>query len=314
MHVFLTGGAGFIGSATAQHLLSRGDRVTTLDAFAFGYDPALKEANAARLQGREGFTLVRGDIRDADLLERIFAADRPDVVVHLAARAGVRQSLADPASYADINITGTIRILETMKRHDVKRMVFASSSSVYGSRRQGPFAETDPVDTPVSPYAATKRAGEIICATYKHLYDIQSTCLRFFTVYGPHQRPEMAIHLFGRLILAGEPIPMFGDGSSMRDYTYVDDIVAGVVAAIDRPLGLEIVNLGNSSPIRLDGLIASLGRALGRQPQIQQLPDQLGDVPVTFAQPDKARSLLGWEATTSIHDGLDRFAAWLQNR
>ena len=244
MHIFLTGGAGFIGSHTVERLIARGDRVTALDAFDFGYDPALKEANAAVLERLEGFRLVRGDIRDRGLLEQIFTEDPPDVVVHLAARAGVRPSLEDPASYIDINLNGTVQILETMRAHGVKRMVFASSSSVYGARDKGPFRETDDVDVPVSPYAATKRSGELLMATYNHLYGIHTTCLRFFTVYGPRQRPEMAIHLFADRIRRGQEITMFGDGSSLRDYTFIDDIVNGVVAAVDRPLGHQIINLG----------------------------------------------------------------------
>lgn len=311
MHIFLTGGAGFIGSHTAQRLLDRGDRVTAIDAFDFGYDPALKEANAALLQEHDGFRLVRGDIRDRALLERIFADDRPDVVVHLAARAGVRPSLEDPASYIDINLNGTSQILEVMRANGVDRMVFASSSSVYGSRDKGPFRETDDVSVPVSPYAATKRSGELLMATYNHLYGMHTTCLRFFTVYGPRQRPEMAIHLFADRIRRGQEITMFGDGSSLRDYTFIDDIVSGVVAAVDRPLGYQIINLGNCTPTRLDELIAAVGEAVGRAPIVRQLPDQPGDVPMTFASVDRARELLDFAPTTPILDGLRKFVAWL---
>jgi UDP-glucuronate 4-epimerase len=311
MHIFLTGGAGFIGSHTVERLIARGDRVTALDAFDFGYDPALKEANAAVLERLEGFRLVRGDIRDRGLLEQIFTEDPPDVVVHLAARAGVRPSLEDPASYIDINLNGTVQILETMRAHGVKRMVFASSSSVYGARDKGPFRETDDVDVPVSPYAATKRSGELLMATYNHLYGIHTTCLRFFTVYGPRQRPEMAIHLFADRIRRGAEITMFGDGSSLRDYTFVDDIVSGVVAAVDRPLGYEIINLGNNTPNRLDDLITAIGEAVGRAPIVRQLPDQPGDVPMTFASVDKARELLDFAPSTPLLEGLKKFVAWL---
>jgi UDP-glucuronate 4-epimerase len=311
MHIFLTGGAGFIGSHTVERLIARGDRVTALDAFDFGYDPALKEANAAVLERLEGFRLVRGDIRDRGLLEQIFTEDPPDVVVHLAARAGVRPSLEDPASYIDINLNGTVQILETMRAHGVKRMVFASSSSVYGARDKGPFRETDDVDVPVSPYAATKRSGELLMATYNHLYGIHTTCLRFFTVYGPRQRPEMAIHLFADRIRRGQEITMFGDGSSLRDYTFIDDIVNGVVAAVDRPLGHQIINLGNCTPTRLDELIRSIGEAVGRPPVVRQVPDQPGDVPMTFASTGRAAELLDFTPDTPILEGLRRFVAWL---
>ena len=304
MHVFVTGAAGFIASHTVERLLQRGDRVTGIDAFDFGYDPALKEANAKRLAAYDNFKLYRGDIRDKALLEEIFDADRPDVVVHLAARAGVRPSLIDPTSYIDIYMTGTTRFVEAMQARDMNRMVFASSSSVYGSRDKGPFRETDDVSIPVSPYAATKRAGELICATWNHLYGTHTTCLRFFTVYGPRQRPEMAIHLFADRIRRGQEITMFGDGSSLRDYTFVSDIVDGVVAAVDRPLGYEIINLGNNTPNRLDDLIAAIGEAVGKAPIITQLPDQPGDVPMTFASVEKAKRLLDFEPSTPLLEGL----------
>ncbi|MFT4978621.1 MAG: UDP-glucuronate 4-epimerase [Myxococcota bacterium] len=312
MHIFLTGGAGFIGSHTAERLLGRGDRVTAIDAFDYGYEPALKESNARLLEAHSGFRLVRGDIRDRPLLERIFSEDLPDVVIHLAARAGVRPSLEDPASYVDININGTVQLLEVMRSRGIDRMVFASSSSVYGSRDQGPFRETDDVDVPVSPYAATKRAGELMMATYNHLYGMNTTCLRFFTVYGPRQRPEMAIHLFADRIRRGEEITMFGDGSSLRDYTFIDDIVSGVVAAVDRPLGYQIINLGNRTPTRLDELIAAIGEAVGRAPVVRQIADQPGDVPMTFASIDRAQELLDFEPSTPILAGLRKFVAWLQ--
>jgi len=313
MHVFVTGGAGFIGSHTAEALLARGDRVTALDVFGYGYDPQLKEENAALLEQHPNFRLIRGDIRDAELLGALFDEDQPDVVVHLAARAGVRPSLLEPDSYADINITGTMRILQAMQQRNMNRLVFASSSSVYGARNQGPFRETDNVDVPVSPYAATKRAGELICATYNHLYQMNISCLRFFTVYGPRQRPEMAIHLFADRIGRGQEITMFGDGSSVRDYTFVADIVQGVIAAIDRPLGYQIINLGNRTPMRLDALISAIGVAVGKQPIIKQIPDQPGDVPMTFASVEKATALLDYHPNTPVEQGLSTFVAWLKN-
>lgn len=310
MHIFITGGAGFIGSQTAEALLQRGDSVSVIDLFDFGYDPRRKEDNIRILSQYPKFRLYRGDIRDRNLLRRIFQEQKPDVVVHLAARAGVRPSLEEPASYMDINITGTVEILETMKEFGCDRMVFASSSSVYGSRKQGPFRETDNVDIPASPYAATKRAGEIICANYHYLYNMQCTCLRFFTVYGPRQRPEMAIHLFADKISKGERITMFGDGSSIRDYTFVEDIVTGVIASIDTPLGYEIINLGNSSPIRLDALIQKIAVSLGTTANIIQLPDQPGDVPLTYADVSKAKQLLRYAPDTPLDVGLARFVQW----
>lgn len=311
MHVVITGGAGFIGSQTAEALLNRGDSVSVIDVFDYGYDPKRKEHNIALLSQYEKFKLYRGDIRNRALLDQMFQDDKPDVVVHLAARAGVRPSLLEPDSYADINITGTIHILEAMRAVNCDRMVFASSSSVYGSRKQGPFRETDNVDVPASPYAATKRAGEIICANYHYLYKMHCTCLRFFTVYGPRQRPEMAIHLFAEKIKNGESITMFGDGSSIRDYTFVDDIVKGVIAAIDRPLGYEIINLGNCSPIRLDALIEAISTAVGKEAIIHRLPDQPGDVPLTFAEVSKAKQLLEYAPDTPISVGLRQFITWL---
>lgn len=311
-HVLITGGAGFIGSHLGAALLDRGDRVTALDAFAFGYDPALKEANAARLEGRPGFQLVRGDIRDRGLLDRIMAADRPEVVVHLAARAGVRTSLGEPESYAEVNVGGTMTVLEAMRAAGVSRLVFASSSSVYGARRDPPFRETDDVSVPASPYAATKRAGELLCATWHHLYGIESTCLRFFTVYGPHQRPDMAICKFTRALLQGAPLPLFGDGRSSRDYTFVTDIVRGVLAAVDRPLGHTIVNLGNHSPVTLAELVDKLAAAVGTTPRIERLPDQPGDVPTTCADISRAQELLGYRPEVSLDEGLARVVAWMR--
>ncbi|MGC6510786.1 MAG: NAD-dependent epimerase/dehydratase family protein [Myxococcota bacterium] len=310
-HILITGGAGFIGSHTAEHLLRRGDRVTVIDAFAYSYDPIHKEHNVTLLSAYEGFSLIRADIRDKAVLEELFQNDCPDAVIHLAARAGVRPSLLDPEEYSDINIRGTLTILECMREYGCQQMVFASSSSVYGSRNKGPFSETDNVDVPVSPYAATKRAGELICATYNHLYNMDISCLRFFTVYGPRQRPEMAIHLFADRIRKGLPITMFGDGSSMRDYTFVEDIVQGVVAALDRPMGYRIINLGNSSPIRLDGLIKAVSEAVGKKAIVNQLPDQPGDVPMTFASVDRATQLLNYQPNTPLLDGLKVFVTWL---
>ena len=311
--ILITGGVGFIGSQTAEFLLQRGDRVIALDAFNFSYDPIHKEHNAQILQKYEQFRLVRGDIRDVSLVDGLFASESIDCIIHLAARAGVRPSLLEPSSYMDINITGTMNLLEAMRKYNVDHMVFASSSSVYGSRTEGPFRETDNVDIPASPYAATKKACELLCANWNYLYGTHMTCLRFFTVYGPRQRPEMAIHLFAAKIAKGEEITMFGDGSSIRDYTFIEDIVQGVVAAVDRKLGFEIINLGNSNPIRLDHLIESIAEVVQKKPIIKQLPDQPGDVPMTFADVSKAMTLLDYNPQTKIVDGIRKFWDWKQS-
>ncbi len=311
LHVLVTGGAGFIGSHLSAALLRRGDQVTALDAFAFGYDSRLKEANAARLLEHDRFSLVRGDIRDRALLAKVFGDDPPDAVVHLAARAGVRASLAEPGEYADVNINGTINILEAMRAAGVDRLVFASSSSVYGARTDPPFRESDDVSVPASPYAATKRAGELLCATWSHLYGMKTTCLRFFTVYGPRQRPDMAICKFATALRHGHALTLFGDGRSSRDYTFVDDIVQGIIAAVDRPMAHAIINLGNHAPVELGALVAALGRAVGAEPVIERLPDQPGDVPTTCADITRARVLLDYHPTVSLEDGLARVAAWL---
>ena len=310
-HVLITGAAGFIGSTLSARLLASGHQVTGLDAFTDGYPVERKERNIALLADNPRYRLVRGDIRDPEALERAFGPSPPDVVVHLAALAGVRASLQNPDAYTDVNVTGTVRVLEQMRRRGLSRLVFASSSSVYGARRDAPFRESDNVDLSASPYAATKRAGELLCATWHHLYGIQSTCLRFFTVYGPRQRPDMAIHKFTRRVRAGESVPMFGDGASVRDYTYIDDIVDGVVSAIERPLGHCIINLGGGAPVSLRDLIQGVGAAVGVEPRIERLPVQAGDVPLTAADISTAQRLLDYSPRVPLHDGLARFVAWL---
>lgn len=305
--VLVTGGAGFIGSHTCERLLARGDSVTVLDNFNDFYAPALKREN---LRGLAAARVVEGDIRDADLVRRVFAEGDFDVLLHLAAMAGVRPSLLDPLHYEDVNVRGTLVLLEELRLRPGTRMIFASSSSVYGASEDVPFREDADIHRPVSPYAATKRAGELLCYTHHHLYDIPTTCLRFFTVYGPRQRPEMAIHKFVRATLLGRPIPFFGDGQSRRDYTYIDDIVDGVLRAIDRCEGYEIYNLGESQTTSLAELVALVGEACGRQPTLERLPAQPGDVPTTFADVSKARSRLGYDPRTSVRDGLVRFVQW----
>jgi UDP-glucuronate 4-epimerase len=259
-HILLTGGAGFIGSHVCERLLARGERVTVLDNFNDFYDPALKRANAAALRGAR---IVEGDIRDQVLVARLFAEGAFDAVIHFAAMAGVRPSLLDPLHYEDVNVRGTLVLLEAARKSGRPRFVFASSSSVYGDNERVPFRESDDIHKPVSPYAATKRAGELVCYTYHHLYGLPISALRFFTVYGPRQRPEMAIHKFVRAAFSGERVPFYGDGSTRRDYTYIDDIVDGVVRALDRCAGYEVYNLGESATTSLAELVQEVGRASG---------------------------------------------------
>jgi UDP-glucuronate 4-epimerase len=311
MHL-VTGGAGFIGSHLVDHLLERGDEVVCLDEFNDFYDPALKRRNTERHREYQRFHLVEGDIRDIELVSGLF--NRFDVrkVVHLAARAGVRPSLEQPLLYEDVNVRGTIHLLDLARDRKVEQFVFASSSSVYGGNTKTPFQEDDRISRTVSPYAATKYAGELMCYTYHHLYRIPTTCLRFFTVYGPRQRPEMAIHKFTRLIYENKPIPFFGDGQTQRDYTYIDDIIQGVVAAIDHPFDFEVFNLGEAFCVTLGELVRSIEKVSGRTAQIQQLPAQPGDVEITYADIAKARRMLGYEPRTSIMEGLANFVRWFE--
>ena len=309
--ILITGGAGFIGSHTSERLLARGDEVVVLDNFNDAYDPAIKRANAAALRGAR---IVTGDIRDRELVRKLFADGRFDAVVHLAAMAGVRPSLLDPLHYEDVNMRGTMTLLEEARARRGLRFVFASSSSVYGARDKVPFSEADDIPHPVSPYAATKRAGELMCYTYHHLFGVPVSCLRFFTVYGPRQRPEMAIAKFTRSILDGEAIPFFGDGSTRRDYTYVDDIVDGVVAALDRCAGYEIYNLGESATTSLSELVDALSKAIGKPAILDRQPNQPGDVPLTCADVSKARARLGYEPRTPVSIGLARYVAWYRSQ
>jgi UDP-glucuronate 4-epimerase len=314
MRVLLTGVAGFIGSHLAERLLDRGHEIVGLDSFDGFYDPAIKERNVAPLCARPGFALVRGDILDEALVERLVGG-RPaiDVVCHLAALAGVRPSIRQPRRYVAVNVSGTMSLLEACRQHGVRRFVFASSSSVYGAHSSVPFRESDPVMRPASPYAATKRAGELLASTYADLHGMATTCLRFFTVYGPRQRPEMAIHRFARLIDAGQPVTLFGDGQSARDYTFIDDIMAGTLAAIERdPSGLAIYNLGGSRVTTLAHLIELIGRTLGKEPRVEHQPDQPGDVPITYADVTLAGRDLGYAPRVPIEEGLVRFVEWFR--
>jgi UDP-glucuronate 4-epimerase len=286
-----------------------------VDDFNDFYDPALKRRNVAPYEGREDFRLHEIDIRDRAAVERVFAEDGFDCVVHLAARAGVRPSLSEPVLYAETNINGTLNLLEAARARGVRQFVFGSSSSVYGENKKVPFSEEDPVTKPISPYAATKAAGELLCHTYSHLFGLRTVCLRFFTVYGARQRPDLAIHKFARLISAGRALPVFGDGTTRRDYTFIDDIIAGVRAAMDYEASdYEVFNLGESRTVELRELIALLEKELGRKASIDRQPAQPGDVPQTFADISKARRLLGYDPRTPIEDGIRRFVEWFKGR
>ncbi len=309
--IVVTGGAGFIGSHVCEALLARGDEVLAVDSFDDFYDASAKRRNLQAALANPRFALIHGDVRDAHVLSGVVDR-RTDVVVHLAARAGVRPSIAQPLLYFDVNVRGTMNLLETCRPFPRLKFIFASSSSVYGNRREVPFRESDRVDDPISPYAATKKAGELLCHTYHHLHGMPMTCLRFFTVYGPRQRPDLAIHKFARLIEAGMPVPVFGDGTSMRDFTYVDDIVDGVVRAIDRCAGYHIYNLGESQPVTVLQLIQILEELLGRRATIERRPPQPGDVERTYADVSLAQQELGFMPRTDLREGLKRFVEWLR--
>ena len=310
MHIFLTGGAGFIGSHLAERLLGRGDRVTILDDLNDYYDPQLKRRNLQGIVDQPSASFIEGDIRDMPLLENVFARNRFEVIVHLAARAGVRPSLQQPFLYEDVNCRGTLNLLELARRHEIRRFVFASSSSVYGNSTAVPFREDARIDQPISPYAATKAAGELYCYTFHHLYGMSVNALRFFTVYGARQRPDMAIHKFTRLIDEGKAIPFYGDGSTERDYTYYTDIIDGVTAAIDRDLGFQIFNLGESRTTKLSYLVELIAQSLGKQAHRSMMPMQPGDVNVTCADVGKAKRLLDYNPSTAIEDGIRAFVDW----
>lgn len=308
--VLLTGGAGFIGSHLAQALLAAGCEVVVIDDFNDFYDPAIKEANVLPMRGL--INLQRGDIRDMDFVNRLFAAEKFDAVIHLAARAGVRPSISDPRLYLSTNVDGTLNLLEACRDNGVNRFVFASSSSVYGVNRKVPFAETDLIERTISPYAATKLMGEQLCSNYANLYGIRSVCLRFFTVYGPRQRPDLAIAKFTRRILDGVPIEQYGDGSTARDYTFIDDIISGVTAAARYDgSDFEIFNLGGSETHTLTKLIRTIEQALGKTAEIRLLPDQPGDVPRTYADVSKARRMLGYSPETPLEVGIRRYVDWV---
>lgn len=317
MEVLVTGGAGFIGGHLCQRLLERGDAVVCVDNFDPFYDPAIKRATVALLARSERFRLVEADIRDAERLRAELAGSEIGAIVHLAASAGVRPSIESPLAYTRVNVEGTMAMLELARRLGVRSFVFGSSSSVYGDSAAVPFREDDPAATPISPYAATKRAGELLCHSYAHLHGLAVVCLRFFTVYGPRQRPDLAIHKFARLMAAGEPIPFFGDGGTRRDYTYVDDIVQGIEGAIAfaaaNPGCFELFNLGESDTVPLWRLVELLAAALGTEPVLQRLPAQPGDVAQTYADVSRARERLGYAPRVRIEEGIPRFVEWFRS-
>lgn len=310
-HILLTGGAGFIGSHLAERLLVQGHRLILIDELNDFYSPEVKRRNLSEIRARGEFEFVEADICESKL-DGIFEGQRPEVVIHLAARAGVRPSLEQPLLYEKSNVHGTLHLLELARKFGVRKFVFASSSSIYGTTSQAPFSENEANPNPISPYGVTKLAGEKLCYCYARLYSISAVCLRFFTVYGPRQRPDLAIHKFARLIQAGQEIPMFGDGSSLRDYTYIDDIVDGIVAALSLDVEYEVFNLGNANPIPLSRMIQHLEKQLGKPARVKRQELQPGDMPFTHADLSKAQCLLGYEPKVPFEEGLSRFVSWFQ--
>lgn len=310
MKILVTGGAGFIGSHLVQHFLDRGDTVSVIDDLNDYYSPDLKRQNLAEIARKGQICFHECDICDQERIPAIIRDSRPEVIVHLAARAGVRPSLEDPLLYEKVNVQGTLNILEACRKYEVPKFVFASSSSIYGNTTRVPFTEEDLAGSPISPYGATKIAGERFAYTWSHLFGIKVVCLRFFTVYGPRQRPDLAIRKFVDMIDRGRPVPMFGDGSSGRDYTYVADIVQGVAAAVALDCSYEIFNLGNSSPVTLIEMIHTLEECLGKEARIERLPFQPGDVSVTFADITRAKRMLGYSPQTTFSQGIRKFIEW----
>lgn len=312
--ILITGSAGFIGSSLAERLLKEGNKVIGIDNFCDFYDIKIKENNIKELVKNENFKLYREDIRNKEAISKIFSENSIDVVVHLAAMAGVRPSIENPILYQEVNCMGTQNILEEMKSHNIDKLVMASSSSVYGNCKEVPFREDMIVDYAISPYAATKKANEVMTHVYHKLFNMNVIMLRFFTVYGPKQRPDLAINKFTRLMLEGKKIPMFGDGTTSRDYTYIGDIVDGIIKSCNYVLEnkdvYEILNLGNSSPVSLKEMIDTIGKALDIKPNIEQLPMQPGDVERTFADVSKAKRLIGYEPKISFEDGIKEFVNW----
>src|SRR5881296_2154014 len=309
MGILVTGGAGFIGSHLVEKLLAAGHEVVILDDFNDFYDPQIKHTNIAGFA--KNVTVCHVDLRDGAAVRNLFHREKVDAIAHLAARAGVRPSIQHPQLYYDTNVTGTLHLLEAARVTGVQRFIFASSSSVYGASKTIPFSEEEHLSQTLSPYGATKIASEFLCSTYSHLYQLRVVTLRYFTVYGPRQRPDLAIHQFTRRIHAGQPIEQFGDGTTRRDYTYIDDVIQGTMAALRYEGSLfDIFNLGESETIQLKDLIVAIENVLGKKAKINQLPEQPGDMPLTCADISKARKLLGYKPTTRLSDGLPRFIEW----
>lgn len=308
--ILVTGGAGFIGSHLCERLLAEGYFVVCLDNFNNFYDPRLKEDNIHQIKQNQNFVLVRGDILDTRTLESIFANHKIDTVVHLAALPGVRTSFVGSGNYIDVNLKGTLNLLNAARDNNVSQFVFGSSSSVYGKDSPVPFVETENNLTPISPYGVSKLSAEILCKSYHKLYGLPITILRIFSAFGPRQRPELALHQFVRSMKKGEVIAMLGDGTASRDFTYVDDVVEGIMLALKKPFPFEIFNLGNSKTVKLRELIELLGKKLGVEPRVKQLQNHIGDLDITYANISKAKSMLAWEPKISFEEGLDRFLAW----
>ncbi len=308
-NVLVTGGAGFIGSHLCEALLEEGCNVTAFDNFNDYYSPKIKESNIKGFYENKNFRLCRGDITNLKILEAIFKKNGIDAVLHIAARAGVRPSIENPLIYVKANIEGTLNVLEMAKKFEVRKFVFASSSSVYGLSNV-PFSEDMSVNSPMSPYAATKISGELLCKNYSNLYGLPAVCLRLFTVYGPRGRPDMAPYKFMKLLLEEKELPVYGNGTSRRDYTYVEDIVMGIILSMEKDIGFDIINLGNSSPVELKKFISILEKHTGKKAKIKNLPEQQGDVPITYADISKAGSLLGWKPKVSLDSGIKKMVDW----
>ncbi len=311
MKVLVTGGAGFIGSHVAEALLGRGDEVVSADNFSDYYSPEIKRKNIGLAKKSEKYAFYEADVRDLDAFRKIFSREKPSKVIHLASMAGVRYSIQNPQVYQDVNVGGTLNMLELAREFKVKKFIYSSSSSVYGNSGDVPFSETQ-VPSPISPYAASKLSGEAFCRAYSHLYGISIASLRFFTVYGPRGRPDMAPYKFVKLISEGRPIDMYGDGSSKRDYTFVSDIVDGVLKSLDADFSYEVFNLGRSDTVELKRFILIVERLTGKKARINRLPDQPGDVPVTYANIQKAARILGYKPKVSIEAGMGEFVEWFR--
>lgn len=313
MVIFITGGAGFIGSHLCERLLKDGEEIIAVDDFNNFYDPERKKKNIKDFLANKKFKLYKEDIRNKEEIKKIFKNNKIDAIIHLAARAGVRPSIINPLLYMDVNINGTLVMLELAKEFSIKKFIFASSSSVYGGNEKIPFSEGDNVNNPLSPYAVTKLAGEQLCALYSRLYGMNIICLRFFTVYGPRGRPDMAPYKFTSLILQGKEIEVYGDGSSKRDYTFISDIVEGIAVAIKKDFKFEVINLGDSNPVELKYLISLIEKNIGKKAKIKFMPEQKGDVPMTYADVSKAKRLLGFNPKIKIEEGINKLVMWYKN-